>query len=408
MFYLRTAIRNILRCNAKSILTICICIFIIIPMTLYWGNVESGRKQLRELADAIPIYCRITNLNGSREAGLEISEDKILSLQASRHVESPVFGVRLVAGEGAFPAADWKKHLDIPMMGVTAIKAVEGLSKEQVLLKEGINLGFLASTKHYCIVSRERMEKNQWKVGDTIALNLYYYWHESLYQLKIDPLSLTTFEIVGEMDGYFSLNSDYSQPEILVPFEAVREIYQEKGIAFTAESAAFYLTDPLKLNNFKEEMKALRLLPQSPNADDDIKGAALFVKDSIFISAANRLQQGLDTLFRFLPIVLITVVFIGYITSYLLVHSRQKDFSVMRSLGVSNKGVFAVFFLEQLLLATGGMLIGNFLSLLFVSRDGVVLLVVNLIFLVSFMGGNIITILRFSKRSVMDALSGSN
>jgi hypothetical protein len=293
----------------------------------------------------------------------------------------------------------------MPAIGTNSLQGVEGLTKEQITLKEGTNLDFLESSDRSCIVSRSCMERNQWEIGDMVSLNIFYYLHKNEYELKIYPLDLVSFEIVGTMEGAAFDDSGYLPPELLLPFETVRDIYRSKEIPFSADSAFFYLSDPLKLNEFKAKMKSFRLMPQAPEAKDYYKGEALVVKDTVFISAANSLRQRAETFLRFLPIVLIIMIFIGYITSYLLVYSRQKDFSIMRSIGLRYKRVFAIFFLEQLLLVLAGSLVQSIFSAVLISHDLSILIIVNLGFLICFMTGAVIAIWMFGRRNVMEALS---
>jgi len=405
MFFLRIALRNIWRCKLKSTLTILICICICTLLNLYWGNIVSNRNQLVDLSKSMPIFCKITNLNGSMESGLEIPEKQILNLQSSSHVKNPVFTVHLMAGEGEFLIEDWKEHLKIPIIGTNSIQGVEGITSEQITLKEGTCLDFLNSTVRSCVVSQRLMKEYNWEIGDSVSLNLYYYYHENEYALKIDPLDLVDFQIIGTMEEAPFKDDGYLPPEILLPFEAVQEIYHAKEIPFSTDSTSFYLADPLKINEFKAEMKKIHLLPIAPSAKDSYKGVALFVKDSVFIDAANRLRQVMDTLLKFLPIVLVIVIFIGYIISYMMVYSRKKDFSIMRSIGFRYKEVFAVFFLEQFLLALCGNIVYSIISAIFITHNLSILLVVNLWFLINFMLGNVISIWIFGKRNVMEALS---
>lgn len=405
MFLIRTSFRNICRYRSKSILTIFICIFITSLLNVYWGNIESSRKQLTDLADTMPIYCRITNLNGSKVAGLNINETTIQNLQASSHIKKLVYTVRLMAGEGDFSIEDWKEHLDIAAIAVNSIQGVEGINEDRITLKEGTSLDFLKSDSDYCIVSKRCMKEHGWNIGDSVSLNIYYYFHQNQYALKIKPLDLVSFEIVGSMESAPFDDSGYLPPEILLPVEAVRNIYHDVEIPFSSDSAFFYLKDPLKLNEFKAEMYEYFLLPQSAWAEDSDKGQALLVKDSVFITAANRLRQRMDTLFGFLPGVLAIVIFIGYITSYLLAFSRKKDFYIMRSIGFRHREVFAVFFLEQLLLALCGSIIQSLISIIFITRLLSVLAVTNLGFILCFMVGGMIAVWRLGNGNVMEALS---
>lgn len=406
MFYINTAMRNLLRHKSKNILNFCICLIVILLLNLYLGNIESSKAQLHSLPDAIPIYCRITNLDSSQEAGLEISEELIKDLKVSPYVKDAIFTVRLMAGEGDFTPEEWKGNLNIPIMGINTIDAVEGIECEQIQLKSGTSLDFYSFDKAVCMVSCELMRDRQWEMGDVIPLNIFYYYHESPYNpynLMLDRLGVTEFEIVGTMEEIYS-SADVAPPRILIPFDTIRERYHEADIPFMADSASFYVADALRLNEFKEEMHSFGLMSVVPAANYSYVGNALSARDATFISAASRLRQGIDILQGFFPIVFITVVFVGYITSYLLIYSRQKEFALMRSLGVSNNGCFATLLTEQSVIVIAGIVAGSLLSVCFGYYEGKSIALVGMIFIMSFMVGNMAALWRFARNSVMEVL----
>lgn len=405
MFYFGTIVRNILRHKTKSIINIGVCIFVVLLLNIYLGNIVSNRKQLETLPDALPIYCRIVNLNGTQESGLEISEVLLNELQASPQVKDVKYTNTLMAGEGYFELEDWKTNLNINLVGANSLLAIPGLTEELVTIKEGKDAGFLQSSLPYCIVDEELMKEKNWKVGDEIKLNLYYYTHLNSYQVDVKELELLNFEIVGTIEAFIGDTGNFGlQPSIVIPFETVRESYHRMGIPFSADSASFYVANPLKLNEFKKEMHSFGLLSKAPTADQDYKGNTLVVRDSTFISAASKLQQGNDILLGFLPVVFVTVIFIGYIASTLIMDSRQKEFSLMRSLGITFKMCFMILFVEQLFLVLAGELIGCILSYGISIANSGVKIVVGSVFLITYMLGSAVALWRFGNRSVMEAL----
>lgn len=405
MFYLRAAVRNICRSKLKSVLTISVCVCIITLLYLYWGNIENANRQLRKLADNIPIQCRISNLNGNKVVGLDIPDEQVRNLQSTSLIKDSIFTVRLMAGEGDFSLEQWKDNLNIPIIGTNSIRGVEGIEIEQVTMVEGVNLDFLKSSEKKCIVSHGLMKENNWVEGEVVTLNTFYYFHENDYALKIYVLDMIDFQIVGTMDEVTIDDDGYLPPKIIVPLDAIREIFYINDIPFSADSASFYVTDPIHLNEFKDEMKSFGLMSIVPDARDSTKGEALSVRDSVFITSANRLRQIIDTLLLFLPIVVVVVICIGYVISNMVVYSRSKDFFVMRSIGMRYKEVFSVLFVEQLLLAMSGIVIQGIIFTILLSGAIPVLAVTNGCFIVNFMIGNAIAIHLMGKKNVMEALT---
>lgn len=132
-------------------------------------------------------------------------------------------------------------------------------------------------------------------MGDKIPLNFYYYIPDNrTMSLDLSPLELTEIEIVGTMEE-FVITTTATSPDILMPFETIREMYTENDVAFFADTVSFRVKDPLRLNEFKEEMKGFNLL-ETATAEDSYSGIALTVKDRNFISMASDLRRAIEYL----------------------------------------------------------------------------------------------------------------
>ena len=401
MFYLHTVLCNIKRNRAKSIITICICIFVYILLNLYFNNIYISKLQLKSVANIIPIYCRVTNLNGSLETGLEISEDLVNNLQSSTKIKDLAFSVRMVAGVGEFPLEDWKQKLNLSVVGANTVTAIAGLSLEDIHMKDKVS-DFFTSTTPICIVNESIMEKYQLAVGDTITLNLFYKYYDERKELHYSPLELMPVEIIGTMDAIVS-TTEQLPPDVLFPFEIVRESFHRKEITFKADSTSFYVADPLQLNAFKKEMKSFGLLDKSPASEYSYQGNVLSVRDTTFRTLASQLRQSIDTLQNFFPLICFIIIIIGYITSFLLINSRQKEFALMRALGASRGRCFLLFFIEQLVLILFGEIVGGGVAILLFCKVLMVAIAGN-IFLFSYLLGCMVALWRMGKTSVTKAL----
>ena len=397
-------IRNIWCHRRKNLLTAFICIFIITLLCLYNGNIEGTQRQLSLLPNALPVYSRITNLNGSQDVGLDIRGELILNLIDSIHVDNPIFTVRLMAGVGYFPIEEWRQHLRLSVLGINSFQSVTS-SLDDAILLDNRTRGFLNSSDFKCIVSRDLMEENQWQIGESISLNLYYYSHAGFHEVNILPLSLIEFEIVDYFEQYIVSFENQPLPvDILVPFEAMRTIYDSMDLQFSADSASFRVADPLMLNDFKQEMRSFGLQSIAPNARHSTAGIALSVRDATFITVASGMKQRLDVFLAFLPFVFFIVVFIGHVISYLLIHNRKQEFAVMRTLGASRRKCYCVFFLEQLTVVLVGSLLGSIVSYLFPLIDVGTVLMVVVGFIVCYLLGTISALWRLGRINVMKSL----
>ena len=395
-------IRNIKRYKYKSMITLLICVSLVFLLNLYFGNINQNKSQLDNLANITPVSCQITNLNGSRSSIIVIPENVVDGLQASTHIKEPKFTVRLMAGIGEFPIEEWKENLKIFAMGANTATANPGMSADNIKLSPSEQAAFFASSDNICLASESLMNKNNWQIGDTVSLTFYYYDYNDPTQLYCLPLEFIDVKIVGYMTGDIA-GADQMPIDILLPLETVRQSYHRNNLPFSADSGEFHLADPLNLNAFKEAMDELGFMEKVPTSQDAYQGNALTINDTVFRSLASQLRQSIDVLSAFFPLICITVVIIGYITSFLLSGSRQKDLALMRGLGVSaSKGV-SVLFIEQMILVLTGLIIGSIVSLLFAQRLRIII-EVNLIIFAGYLIGSLAALYRMGKHTAMQLL----
>lgn len=56
---------SIKRRKAANLVTVGISIMLVILLNLYFGSIRSYQTQLSDLSENVPIFCQITNLNGT-------------------------------------------------------------------------------------------------------------------------------------------------------------------------------------------------------------------------------------------------------------------------------------------------------------------------------------------------------
>ena len=400
MFFM--ILRNIKRHRYTSMMTAAICLFLVALLNLYFGNISENERQLSDLAKITSIQCKVTNLNGSRSSGLVISEEATDKILASPYVKDKKYTLRMMAGIGEFSIEEWESRLTLFAMGANEAAANVGFTSENVKMEIAEQEAFFASSDPVCIVSDKLMEKEGWKVGDIVPINFYYYDYSDPRLVHCFPLEVVDLKISGEMDSGIS-GSEQMPIDIMVPIETMRVRYHRNQKTFSVDSMGFYATDPLKINELKNEMKEIGFMDKIPAAEDAYQGNALTVNDTVFRSIASQLRQSIDILYAFFPLILITICIIGYITSFLLIGSRQKEFALMRGLGVSAlRGVWLLFF-EQMILVLLGVIIGSVAALL-MRQEYMVVMKVNLIVFAGYLMGSLVALVRIGKRTTMRLL----
>lgn len=395
---------SIKRRGVKNLLTVGIGMVLIVLLNLYFGNIRSYEKQLESLAENVPVYCQITNKNGSRVNGLFIAEDVVDGICSSDLTRDESYMVWMMAGEGDFKPSECAGNLNLFAAGVNRAEAAPGMTADKIHMEKGNAEDFFLSDAPECIVSENVMEKRGWHVGDHIMLNLYYYDGDN-FELKLYtyPLELAEVEIVGTMEEGMMTTSALPA-DVILPFETVREIFHKNAIPFMTDTLSFYVKDPLQLNELKAQMSDLRLGEKDIAARDSYTGYTLIVRDDSFISRADELQYSKKLMETFLPIVCLLVLVIGYVVSYLAGNSRMEEYVLLRFQGVKKMKGAALFLMEQMILLLMGNCLGDAAVLLF-SSDLSTILAVNGILLIAYLTGATAAYWRMSKGNLMQLLS---
>lgn len=115
---------SIRRRRAASLVTAGISIMLVLLLNLYFGSIRSYQTQLVDLAENVPVYCRVLNRNGSLENLLFISERILEGLRQSDQVENLAYVTVFRAGEGDFKLSELKVKLRIWCAGANCVEAI--------------------------------------------------------------------------------------------------------------------------------------------------------------------------------------------------------------------------------------------------------------------------------------------
>lgn len=401
MLYFQKALFNAIVHKKKSMVTCILCMLIVMLFQTYISILSSNERQLNYLAEVMPVQAKILNLNGSQEVNLDIKDQIIEKLQSLPYVYNESFTVQTNAGIAKFSSEESQKYLKFSVLAANNVKAVTDLSEKHITWEEGYSSAFFQQDKEKCIINENVMKNNNWKLGDKISLTQYYYKYGLGYEMEMNPLETTSFEIVGYVQVSEDENFLY---DFLIPFKAERNIYLRNSIPFSANSASFYV-NPLKLNDFKEEMDKMHLLQVEKTADFSHAGIALSVRDSSFIVAASQLRQSIDVLMLFFPFILIIMIGIGYIASFLLLQGRRDEIAIMRSIGLSSKTCFFIMVMEHFIVALIGVMAGSTLALIWMSSKIWMICAGVALVLGCYMAGTCAAMWKTGRISVMEALT---
>lgn len=394
------------RHKIKGAATILMDMLVVLLLHTYLSDIANNQEQLLKLPELLPVHAYLSCPDGTSQAGLFIREEVAEALLSSAHVKDLKLTTRL---KGGLKKTDEERQEseELTFEGVNCL-AAGGLTDDSVVWNAGEDSSFLEENEEKCIVSEELLKENGWRLGEKVTLHQYYYEREDerYVRVRLEFLETTEYEIAG----YANLKGAGTQmltgsPDVILPFQTVREIYNKKKIPFFADSASFYVADALKLNEFKQEMKDLSLISMSPFSEDhSINGRALSVDDSTFIHTATHLRRVIDAVEVFFPFLLVLIVCVGYLATLLMLQSRKQEMALLRSLGLSRWKCFRIFFTEQLILVLAGVVVGSVLSVLLQGNYGGSSVLTGCLVGICYMLGNSMALWKLTKVSVMEAL----
>ncbi len=355
-------ISSIKRRKAANLVTVGISVMLVLLLNLYFGSIRSYQAQLLDLSENVPIFCQITNLNGTMGNEIFISEEIVEALEQSVYVKDLSYMTVVLAGEGDFKDVEYSKYLNLHTVGANSVAAIGEVSYDMFSMDAQSLDELLSSDRMECIVNENVLKKRGWQIGDRITLKCYYYDPASeVHKIEIHPMGgtveLTVAGTMEEMAG----KTNAVRTDIVIPGKASRNLFSQFGLKFFADTVTFHVKDPMDLNGFKEKMQEIGLMETVPEAGLSYSGYALVVRDADFIASATHLRHSIELLQSFLPVVCILVLLIGYVVSYLAGNSRRAEFSLMRLQGVKKFPAAFLFLTEQLILVLAGNVVGDVL-----------------------------------------------
>lgn len=407
MFVISRINKNISRHKKKSLLSILISAMIILFLLLYIANIEKNESQLLKLSETIPVTGGVCNIDGSLNVGLQIDFEKLQEMCDTGLIKDEVITTQTYA-DLTTRTYEGKSHRpNYSFVGSNSLSAFTSFSPEDVFYIDNYDENFLKGNEPVCIVKEKFMKEQNIKPGDELEIVAYApeYNNEGWETFKYKKIGIVKMKVIGNYNYHSSIDSEDEAPAIISPMGFVKTIYNGTDMKSYASSASFTLKDSLKINEFKNKMEDIGFLSMDMQAGFSRVGEALTINDETFIMSATQLTKSFNMLKNFAPFIFIIVAAIGFISSYLLMQSRQREFAIMRSLGTSKRKCFRIIFLESLILVLLGSILGVIVSNNIVKINIKTAGLTLLSFIIFYMLGTVVALLLLNRFSVMAILS---
>lgn len=385
---------NIRRHRFKSVLNAAISMMTVLVLLFYFGSLTSTRQQFEELPEAIPVRAVVMNAIGELKNSLLIRQQVLDTVYHSPYIWKIKETAELVGQSGPDSG-------EFQVLGVNCRDAVCEDGQEEVSWVENWDWKHFLKGENVCVAEKSFLEKQNKKAGDTILLSLEHYRLAGIgHTLERAPLGTKELKVVGIAE-----EQGAALPAVVVPIDAVKQMYQENDRVYFASSLAFTVKEPMKLNALKEQLKEAGLNSVVPELTESNVGSALLIEDDVFIQAAIELEKNILLLETFLPFMLLIVLLAGYLVPHLLLQGRRSEYAIMRALGMGRKHCTLLFFAEHILLAIAGGCIGAVAGSVFSTAKPLTAAAVLVLYLCCHALGSGAAMWMFGKMSVAAVLS---
>lgn len=383
--------RNVRRQRWKSVLAAGVCAVMVCFMALYMGNLDSNKKQLRNLPNVYEITGEVKNPTGSQSKGILIPEELTAAVKESAYIKAYK---ETISMSGTYD------QVEIRVIGANCLSAAENLLDRDVDWAQGSeNLTFF-SQGGGCIADEMFMMNHGLELGDEIQTEIQYYGVEERKEdiLVKYPLEAVGLKIIG--------STELKDNDLICPLTDVKKWFEESGAEYLSGSAAFTLKEPETMNRFKQDMINAGFLETSATAKMSYIGNRLVIDDLDYITSAQNLRKSIGFLTGFYPLLLVLVLLMGYMVSWILMQSRRLELAIMKSLGSGNLRITVQVFAEQMFLAAAGCICGIAINIVFGWGSGITLLKIAGLFIICYGIGTVISLGFIRRIGVMGLLSG--
>lgn len=401
-----TVAANIRRYKRKSILNLVLSMLAVLVLGFYLGNMRSTEQMLRKMPEEFTIRGEIWNMRGEANHGLFISYRILDDLYAS-----PLIGDIAESAELTGSVRDTSQDTELQdeqaglsVTGINRTECLEGMTESDITWDEGMDWETFQQSREACVISGAYAKESGFAAGDTVTLDLARYSQGlagvTLTREELTPRTFTVAGIYSEETG-----RDGGNPEMLLPLDTVKEIYEENDKVYFASSLSFAVTNPMKLDEVKQLLADAGLKEIIYGSPASYVGIGVKLTDSVFIRSMESADRSRVLLESFLPFVFLIVAAAGYIIPGLLFQNRREEYAVMRALGTGKGFCGTMFYLEHILTAAAGALAGAVAGMIAGALDLAGALMVWGLYLLFYMTGAAAAVWRFGKFSIAAVLA---
>lgn len=308
---------------------------------------------------AIPVYCKVTDLDGSKVSVPGGIEGWVVSQFTDKGVKpllEPYVGTlhtRVPCG-----SASWQGS-KVSLVGITSTYVAEELTAGwggQIDWVEGYDESALMTREFVCIVPE--------LLGEETSLEL-----RITGMLPLGDKSVADPEDWVDVRQDFKVIGVYTDPgnkNIYCSAYGVEWIYGKLKQSKPVEELGFVLKDNRDLEALREDAAKWFAVPNPTGAltewgkwGNDYFTYALDINDTMLRSLSDSMQSTVRLNRVAAALVFLLSAGAGFLIGFLTTRARKREILLMRTLGVSGPDIYRELTLEQMLCIAGGVLLGG-------------------------------------------------
>ncbi len=397
---LRFAVRNLCRGGLRSAVVPAAALVLALFLGLLGATAQGWQRQMDTLYDSTVITGQATSLNGRYNSGLLIPGETVRLLNdtgmvKNLHVskgfhywnpeEMPSFGQGSFSQESRDVWIEQQPEL-IALNGLDAapeffyadpqVEWLEGW--DESMLASGDYRPFFESQQLFLgqaqepecypvLASRDYLASHGLSLGDSYTVDIRYeVGTQGTMEASIELQIVGSFQQHSTQANLYVPLAFLVDPEDLFGAENPYEDLTVSSKMISQEDVADYFRYTIRFSTCRFELTSARNLEELRNTLEQqefsrVNGVrevrtAILLQDATFTETVQSFGRYLSFGELLFPILLAVVAVLGFIISWLMVHTRRMEFAMLRGLGTPRGKVFLTFFLEQAALCLLGCL----------------------------------------------------
>lgn len=333
---LRVILSTIRHQKWRSILMIVSSGMIVFAVFMLSGLVQRQEVKLAELIRDTKINCIVTDSRGTNSENLGMLSYYVDMLTGRRH-ERGCYLDEVVTDVRALASQKLDNPEDYDLRRILSLDSDPLLASDvRVQFFDGFDETILRSEEDVCLIPEHMVQEG----GGTLIVR--------------SGTNSRKLNIVGTVSG----SNTYG---IWVPFYF--KWVEDLSSAFQVQTCSFTIRDNARLENAKEDIFTWFSRPSVSNGAD-AEPFGVLVQDQTYLESLDKLETTLELLRSLLPLLAVLGALISFLATYAITRGRQKEFAVMRCLGLRKRTIFGLVLWEQLILILLGGSFGMCLGLM--------------------------------------------